>query len=85
MVRETIDQVGQSGPLKLLQEDVITLRQAARQFPKTRRPHTQSLWRWARYGLRGTKLESLKIGHQIVTSKQAVTRFIEATQSQAAS
>ena len=47
-----------------------------------RRPHASTIWRWSLRGIGGVKLETAKIGSQIVTSKQAVTRFIAATSDQ---
>ena len=47
-------------------------------------PNQTCLWRWAREGLhqdgRTVYLESLKIGGRLVTSREAVHRFLEALQ-----
>jgi hypothetical protein len=68
----------------LLTEDVIPVRQVPKHCPS--RPSLPTVWRWARKGITTSngnliKLESLKIGSQLVTSKQAVTRFIAASQT----
>ena len=71
--------------LKLLTEDVIALSQVRNFLPKIeggKRPHASTIWRWSLRGIGGVKLETAKIGSQIVTSKQAVTRFIAATTDQ---
>jgi hypothetical protein len=68
--------------LNLLTEDVITLTEARNFLPKVegqKRPHVSTIWRWTLRGIGGTKLETVKIGSRIVTSKQAMTRFILAT------
>ncbi|MCC9602884.1 DUF1580 domain-containing protein [Stieleria sp. JC731] len=68
--------------LNLLTEDVISLTEARNFLPEVRgqkRPHVSTVWRWSLRGVGGVKLETVKIGSRIVTSKQAVTRFIAAT------
>ena len=68
--------------LNLLTEDVISLSQARNFLPEVggkNRPHISTIWRWSLHGVGGVKLETVKIGSRIVTSKQAVTRFITAT------
>ena len=62
--------------LRILTEDVITLREAARLLPK--RPHHATLWRWANKGVGGIRLESVKQGRDLLTSKQALNRFLRA-------
>lgn len=62
--------------LQILTEDVITLNEAARELPT--RTHLSTLYRWAKRGVNGRKLETVKVGSQIVTSRQALTRFLVA-------
>lgn len=65
--------------LDLLTEDTITLPQAARELPG--RPNASTLWRWHRRGVGGVRLEAVRIGGgRIYTSRQAITRFLAATQ-----
>ena len=65
--------------LDLLAEDTLSLPQAARELPG--KPDPSTLWRWATRGVRGTKLECIRIGSgRIYTTRQAVTRFLAATQ-----
>ena len=61
----------------LLDENLITLAEAARLVP--RRPSRTSLWRWHKYGVRGVRLETVLIGGIRYTSLQAFARWIEAT------
>ncbi len=68
--------------LNLLTEDVISLTEARNFLPEVggqKRPHVSTVWRWSLRGVGGVKLETVKIGSRIVTSKQAATRFIAAT------
>lgn len=68
--------------LNLLTEEVITLSEARNFLPEIqgcKRPCVSTIWRWTLRGIGGVKLETVKIGSRIVTSKQAVTRFISAT------
>jgi hypothetical protein len=60
--------------LQILTEDVLTLNQATRELPT--RTHLSTLYRWAKSGVNGRKLETVKVGSQIVTSRQALTRFL---------
>ncbi|QDV44382.1 hypothetical protein Enr13x_42470 [Stieleria neptunia] len=61
----------------LLTEDILTMSQAAKELPN--RPNVSTLWRWANRGLKGKKLETLRIGgRNTVTSRQALTRFLDA-------
>jgi hypothetical protein len=52
-------------PIDPLAGDLLTLAQAARLFPPRRRESrlaTSTLWRWATRGLRGTRLDVVKVG-----------------------
>ncbi len=62
--------------LSLLTEDVISVTEAAREIPS--RPNVSTVWRWTKRGVRGTKLQTVCVGSRIFTSRQAVTRFLEA-------
>ena len=63
--------------LDFLTENTISLREAARLFP--RRPSTATIWRWVYSGVRGIRLESLVCGGRRYTSAEAVRRFLAAT------
>ena len=59
------------------QENVMSLTEATRVLPRIngRKPAVSTLWRWCRKGLRGVHLEYLRVGRNIVTSKEALHRF----------
>lgn len=61
-------------------EKVLTFSEAARHLPRVngRRPHASTIWRWARRGISGVKLETRRIGARFVTSVQALERFTAA-------
>jgi hypothetical protein len=66
-------------PLDPLDPDVLPLAQAARSLPPLRsgRPVSPAtLWRWAAHGLRGVRLEIVRIGGTACTSRQALRRFL---------
>ncbi len=44
------------------------------------RPSYHRVYRWWLHGIRGTRLEGKREGAIILTSAEAVTRFLEATQ-----
>lgn len=67
--------------LSLLTEDALTLPQAARELPG--KPNPSTLWRWTVRGIGGQKLETIKIGSKVFTTRQALSRFIERTQEPA--
>ncbi len=67
-----------SNPLDLLTEEIITLKEAAREFPN--QPHVSALYRWATRGMRGVKLGTVRLGHAKLTSRQTLTRFLRRTQ-----
>lgn len=62
-------------------EETLPLASAARRLPRLRggRPVSPStLWRWATKGLRGIKLETIKVGGTTCTSMEALRRFFAA-------
>lgn len=59
----------------LQNEELFTLARAARKTGLKPPPHPSTLWRWARVGVRGVKLEVRKLGGRIVTSVEALDRF----------
>jgi hypothetical protein len=65
-------------PIDPLTEQTMPLAEAARRLPRLRagRPvHTATLWRWARHGLRGVRLETIRVGGTTCTSVEALGRF----------
>lgn len=63
--------------INIQQENLLSLTEAAKVLPKVngRKPAVSTLWRWCRKGLRGVRLDYLRIGRNIVTSPQALHRF----------
>lgn len=64
--------------MALMDETILTLGQACRLLPANdgKRVHLSTLWRWCRIGVNGVRLEYLRVGRRIVTSKQALERFM---------
>jgi len=58
-------------------EEVLSLADAARALPAVhgRRVHPSTLWRWARKGIRGVRLDYARLGRSIVTTRAALTDF----------
>ena len=68
-------------------EEALPLIHSARYFPGRRwgkRISARSLWRYAKEGLRGVRLETCLIGGRRCTSKEAIRRFVEELNVQAA-
>ncbi len=65
--------------IDLQSETVGGLAEIAGQLPRVggRKIHTSTLWRWASRGLRGVRLEHVRLGGRIITSLEAVQRFSE--------
>ena len=64
----------------LLKDELITLAEAAsymkKKLPRSAKLHVSSLYRWARKGVYGRKLEAVTAGNKILTSVAAVERFM---------
>lgn len=58
-------------------QKLLTFSEAARELPSIngRRIHANSVWRWARKGINGVKLEAWRVGRQFVTTEVALKRF----------
>jgi hypothetical protein len=68
-----------------LSEEILSLSRAARRLPRVRNDRPVSpatLWRWASSGLRGVKLETVKLGGATCTSIPALQRFFAALNNQ---
>ena len=61
-------------------ETPLTFTDACRSMPKVggRELHPSTLWRWARKGIKGVRLEYARLGGRIVTTTAAITRFSQA-------
>ncbi len=62
---------------RLARENLISFSTAVRSLPEVngRRHSPSTLYRWARWGIRGIRLEYLRIGRCMVTSHEALERF----------
>ena len=66
--------------INLTDEEVLSLADATKRLPARRsgrRPHISCLYRWAQTGVRGVKLETLRVGGTLCTSIEALQRFCE--------
>lgn len=61
----------------LQNETVGSFTEIAAQLPRLngKRIHCASLWRWARRGIQGHRLETRRLGGRFCTSLEAVDRF----------
>jgi hypothetical protein len=66
--------------IDLLVESTIPLKEAANVLPRRngKRINFSTLWRWSMRGVRGVKLETLRIGGTLATSHEALQRFADA-------
>ncbi len=73
-------QLSESTVQRILTEDVLTLAQARSELFKLngKRPDKATMTRWIHRGVGGVHLEAVRLGCQLLTSRQAITRFIEA-------
>ncbi len=64
----------------LIKENLLTLTEAAKTLPRPngKKIATTTLWRWARQGIRGIRLETRRLGRRVVTSVEALDRFTAA-------
>jgi hypothetical protein len=63
-------------------EQAIPLSLAAREIPNRRGDrgvNVATIWRWMQRGIRGIKLETILIGGQRMTTREAMRRFFAAT------
>lgn len=65
---------------RILTEDPITLQEARNEIASVtgRRVDKCTIYRWCLKGVGGTRLEHIRLGDRILTSRPAITRFIEA-------
>lgn len=66
-----------SVPTPLAGESLLGLAEATKDLPRIggKRPAISTLWRWATQGLRGVRLEYVRVGHRVCTSREALDRF----------
>ena len=54
--------------------DLLSLTDAAHETPG--RPTVRTVWRWSSRGVRGVRLQTLKVGGRTYTSREALQRFL---------
>jgi hypothetical protein len=65
----------------LASESVFPLAESPRHVPARRggkRLHQSTAFRWAKHGLRGVRLETIRVGGTLCTSAEALQRFFDA-------
>lgn len=69
---------------RVLTEDVLTLSEARSELRQItgKRPDKATLTRWIHRGVGGVRLDAVRMGCQLLTSRQALNRFITARTSQ---
>ena len=66
--------------IDILKDELLTPAQLAARIPVVgeQRPSDKMVRRWAKYGVGGIKLESVRIGHAVATTWAAFERFTRA-------
>ena len=67
--------------IDLSTESLLSMAQAARLRPLSRRgrpTHPSTIYRWIARGLRGHRLEGIRLGGSLYTSREALQRFADA-------
>ncbi|MGB7323424.1 MAG: DUF1580 domain-containing protein [Rubripirellula sp.] len=84
MATKAATQEAEQAVQRILTEDVLTLTDTRSEIHELtkKRPDKATVCRWCRIGVgpagAKVKLEHIRLGNQIFTSKQAITRFIQA-------
>ena len=65
---------------RVLTEDVLTLAEARAELRHItgKRPDKATLTRWIHRGVGGVRLDAVRVGCQLLTSRQALNRFVVA-------
>ena len=67
--------------MNIYEEHLLSFREAARLLPSShsnKTVHISTLHRWSTHGIRGVRLETIKVGGARKTSREAIQRFVEA-------
>jgi hypothetical protein len=67
--------------IDLTVESPLSIAEAAARVPSFRpgkKTHVATIFRWIQHGVRGVKLEAVRLGGRWVTSAEALQRFAEA-------
>lgn len=67
-------------PIDIANETLLSLAEATKALPSVngKRPAIATLWRWCRKGLGGVRLEYVRVGRNIATTREALNRFFNA-------
>lgn len=67
-------------PIDITTETLLSLTEATKALPTVngKRHAIPTLWRWCRRGVRGVRLEYVRMGRNIATSQAALNRFFNA-------
>lgn len=71
---------------RVLSEDLCTFAQVTQMIREQQsgsRLHVATVHRWSLRGVRGHRLESVRVGGRLLTSRQAVHRFLNALNTDA--
>ena len=66
--------------IDLTTETLVSFTEACQRLPRRRagkRPHPNTLYRWASGGGRGERLETIRVGGTLCTSLEALQRFFD--------
>ncbi|MCH8342479.1 MAG: DUF1580 domain-containing protein [Planctomycetes bacterium] len=60
-------------------EELLSLTDATKALPPIdgKRPCSSTIWRWCRRGVRGVRLEYVRLGHRVCTTREALGRFAQ--------
>lgn len=61
-------------------EELIPIAKARDEFPQ--RPSVPTIWRWTLKGVRGSVLDSVRVGGRRFTSREACRRFVDETSAE---
>jgi hypothetical protein len=65
-----------AGHIDLETDELLTLGEACRSL--SRKPSPATTWRWTQKGVNGVKLEVVRVGGRLYTSRRAFTEFLRA-------
>ena len=65
--------------INLKTDELILLRDAAKNLPARLSVTPNTVWRWHRYGRRGIRLQSVRVAGRIFTTREAVIEFVQLT------
>ena len=66
--------------IDIAEETILSLGEATRAVPaiEGKHPNASTIFRWTRDGVRGVRLDSIRLGRRLCTSREALQRFVVA-------